>query len=353
MSPLTSVFTNDLYTQAPVPPAPRPVSSRARQNSNQPVEKSRPRLASSASHKTNGDFTASTAQLQDVATMTGKTTSEVRNTMKETTNSRGDMLLEEDGATGDPSNGDRGVSGGILLERTSSRSSALKREAEESGSAKSPRIPAPISTNIERPGRGRAASSKTSTPVLGTFAESDASESTVGTNGNGNGKKQKRLARPRMKENHSLQDSLSPRALPPKRSHKKGAGLASAQHSQAAPQPSSASDRPVVRLTREEDRSGTASPGAGIEGEEEEEDDNAEVEAEDEEKWCYCEKPSYGEMVGCDNAGCLREWFHLECVGLKKAPGDKGESSSAICSGFTSTAGCYVSWLLHVFRAMY
>lgn len=38
------------------------------------------------------------------------------------------------------------------------------------------------------------------------------------------------------------------------------------------------------------------------------------------EKYCYCNWPSSGQMVGCDNDGCKREWFHLSCLGLKEAP---------------------------------
>ncbi|KAJ2892727.1 hypothetical protein MKZ38_009432 [Zalerion maritima] len=41
---------------------------------------------------------------------------------------------------------------------------------------------------------------------------------------------------------------------------------------------------------------------------------------EDEPTYCYCNGVSYGEMVACDSDGCEREWFHLECVGLKVAP---------------------------------
>jgi len=36
--------------------------------------------------------------------------------------------------------------------------------------------------------------------------------------------------------------------------------------------------------------------------------------------YCYCEKPSYGEMVGCDGSQCDREWFHLGCIGLSALP---------------------------------
>lgn len=41
---------------------------------------------------------------------------------------------------------------------------------------------------------------------------------------------------------------------------------------------------------------------------------------EGEPKYCYCNDVSYGEMVACDNESCEREWFHLKCAGLTKAP---------------------------------
>ncbi|KAI9188390.1 hypothetical protein H9P43_002781 [Blastocladiella emersonii ATCC 22665] len=42
---------------------------------------------------------------------------------------------------------------------------------------------------------------------------------------------------------------------------------------------------------------------------------------EEEEEYCYCRKGTWvGDMVGCDSEGCKYEWFHLQCVGLKKAP---------------------------------
>ncbi|KAI8960844.1 hypothetical protein F5Y11DRAFT_328288 [Daldinia sp. FL1419] len=48
-------------------------------------------------------------------------------------------------------------------------------------------------------------------------------------------------------------------------------------------------------------------------------DDDADVDA-DEPLYCYCNGVSYGEMVACDADDCEREWFHLDCVGLKAAP---------------------------------
>ena len=40
-------------------------------------------------------------------------------------------------------------------------------------------------------------------------------------------------------------------------------------------------------------------------------------------RWCYCNRGSYGEMIGCDNPSCLREWFHLGCTDLKELPDEK------------------------------
>ncbi|KAH6900142.1 hypothetical protein B0T10DRAFT_17178 [Thelonectria olida] len=54
------------------------------------------------------------------------------------------------------------------------------------------------------------------------------------------------------------------------------------------------------------------------------EDDDGDIDA-DEPTYCYCNSVSYGEMVACDADGCPREWFHLECVGLKVAPGSKAK----------------------------
>ncbi|GAA5879432.1 hypothetical protein JCM1840_007038 [Sporobolomyces johnsonii] len=36
--------------------------------------------------------------------------------------------------------------------------------------------------------------------------------------------------------------------------------------------------------------------------------------------YCYCNRVSFGEMIACENDDCSREWFHLECVNLERAP---------------------------------
>lgn len=44
--------------------------------------------------------------------------------------------------------------------------------------------------------------------------------------------------------------------------------------------------------------------------------------------FCLCQKEEYGTMIACDNSMCSIEWFHLDCVGLKRAPMGKWYCSS-------------------------
>ena len=39
--------------------------------------------------------------------------------------------------------------------------------------------------------------------------------------------------------------------------------------------------------------------------------------------FCLCKKEEYGTMIACENSSCPIEWFHLNCVGLRRVP--KGE----------------------------
>jgi hypothetical protein len=65
---------------------------------------------------------------------------------------------------------------------------------------------------------------------------------------------------------------------------------------------------------------------ADADAEEDEGDGEAEGEEESNEpKYCYCNDVSYGEMVACDNESCAREWFHLRCAGLSRAPDENSE----------------------------
>ncbi|GFR52478.1 hypothetical protein Agub_g15048 [Astrephomene gubernaculifera] len=52
---------------------------------------------------------------------------------------------------------------------------------------------------------------------------------------------------------------------------------------------------------------------------------------ENEPAYCICNKPSAGQMVGCDHPDCTIEWFHFECMGLKATP--VGQWYCPICRG--------------------
>jgi len=48
-----------------------------------------------------------------------------------------------------------------------------------------------------------------------------------------------------------------------------------------------------------------------------------ETDGDSEKMYCYCKGPEYGEMVGCDNPGCVHEWFHLSCLNMVHQPKSK------------------------------
>ena len=158
--------------------------------------------------------------------------------------------------------------------------------------------------------------SKTATPVTATFSSAESKQ-----------QDQQRPSRP-------------PRGgieLPAKRSHKKGAGI-QAQLAAAA----------AAAAAKGGSKSGTGGEDAGPEldgdnkmdrvemggGEEERGDGEGDGSGDggggEEPRYCYCGDVSYGEMVGCDADDCAREWFHLSCVGLSRAPAKTG----ALCLSF-------------------
>ena len=49
------------------------------------------------------------------------------------------------------------------------------------------------------------------------------------------------------------------------------------------------------------------------------EDDEEEGE-EDNTLYCFCQRASFGEMIGCDNVNCEYQWFHYGCVGIREQP---------------------------------
>lgn len=50
-------------------------------------------------------------------------------------------------------------------------------------------------------------------------------------------------------------------------------------------------------------------------------------------KYCYCNGPNAGTMIGCDGKKCKREWFHLECTDLKSLPKEEEAWFCRDCEG--------------------
>ncbi|KAF3006559.1 hypothetical protein E8E13_006287 [Curvularia kusanoi] len=83
----------------------------------------------------------------------------------------------------------------------------------------------------------------------------------------------------------------------------------------------SATDSPALKPTPVAKSNPPSSAASSVAPEQEYQDvETDEGDGEDEPRYCYCNEVSYGQMVACDNDACPREWFHLHCVQLEKAP---------------------------------
>jgi hypothetical protein len=242
------------------------VTSRGRQNSTQSViDAARSRPSPSAGNKPNGTAIGQ-ADLGVVASVTGRSVPDVKASMKESAvNSKGEHMIE-DGDDAEPE-----MRGGLVV--GARKEAAMKREDTDANSNTAPTHPTVVTT-ITTTKSGRA--SKPSTPALASFPEP---------------------VRSRSGRNTVDQSTTN------KRSHKKGAGQAALQAAVAA---QNADDEAASK---------------GQSDEEELEIDPSEP------TYCYCNGVSYGEMVACDADGCAKEWFHLDCVGLKVAPKGNGKFS--------------------------
>ncbi len=259
-SPVVGTFAvaKDRHGRSPAPAAmQRMPSSRARQNSTQNMSQVSRNPSSSTNHKAaNGNgMNGTTADVEKVSSVIGRSVSDVKNSMKETVNTKGEHLIEAIGT----SDGAGDLRGGLVV-GSKTQDKVSKREESVNGRTRPPSI------SVSTRGGNSKQPSKTGTPINASFAEP---------------------VRTR-----------APREAPLKRSHKKGAGLAAQLAAAAA--------------THGDD-------GHSLQGD----DDDDEG---DEPRYCYCNGVSYGEMVGCDGKECQKEWFHLECVGLEKAPGRNGKS---------------------------
>ena len=73
------------------------------------------------------------------------------------------------------------------------------------------------------------------------------------------------------------------------------------------------------RLRTRRTRRGAAGVTGANPGSDASEDEAASEPEPQEVLYCICNRPSFGEMIACDNNECQAgEWFHLQCVGLKE-----------------------------------
>jgi len=244
--------------------AARPASSRARQNSIQSnLENGRPRPPSSASNKPNG---AATQPIEPTTQTNGaRTASNETKSPKDTV-----PAAEAETPKVEPETAILPPPIPTLVTKKEGTPKAadegeVTRDATPGGGA--------ITTTTVTTKSGRA--SKPSTPALANFPDN---------------------ARSRSSRSSDATATV-------KRSHKKGASAAAAV----------AAARALASQRADNDINTNSTV-----------DDEDDID-ENEPRYCFCNRVSFGEMVGCDGPNCKREWFHLECVGLKVAPKSNGK----------------------------
>jgi hypothetical protein len=153
-------------------------------------------------------------------------------------------------------------------------------------------VPPPAPATSTRVGR----TSKTATPIVGTFPDVPMVRSRSTRNAN-NGNSQ----------TSSENNSTTTGAVSKRGGHKKNA------HSTTK----AALPSPALKASKDTTKPGPPSSGASSPAPEYSDAGEEDV---DEARYCYCNEVSYGDMIACDNDSCPREWFHLACVNMKQAP---------------------------------
>lgn len=168
--------------------------------------------------------------------------------------------------------------------------------------------PDPMEVDVPTPGAAASKigrTSKTATPVVGAFPEVPMARSRSTRNAN-NGNSN---------SNTSSENNSTTTGTVSKRGHKKNApsvtntALASPALKPAQPAKSNPPSSAASSVAQEQEYQ-----------EVEMEEEIGSDEDGDEPRYCYCNEVSYGNMIACDNDDCPREWFHLACVHLEKAP---------------------------------
>ncbi|KAL9629390.1 MAG: hypothetical protein Q9204_005300 [Flavoplaca sp. TL-2023a] len=267
-SPVVGTFSTpkDVQRRSPAPSLIQRIpSSRGRQNSTQSILQEPRSLPAS---KTVNKATASngipgTPISVDNTPTPAAGSNDTKAWTKESIHTKDQLIAESRPGEGE-------LRGGSASGSRGAEKSLKKEDASETPSSNKNRTDRPRSISISTRG-GNNKTSKTSTPTQGSF--------------NNDSSHPQRTTRPTRNADPATA----------KRSHKKGAGLAA--------------QLVAAQLANEDDND------ASIQGDEEEDEG-----AESEPRYCYCNQVSYGEMVACDMDTCPREWFHLDCVGLTKAP---------------------------------
>ncbi|KIW63410.1 hypothetical protein PV04_10255 [Phialophora macrospora] len=330
-SPLAGNAGKETYKRSPALSTVRPATGRGRQNSTNTVDSlkgGRPVSLPSNRNGNSNNLVPNNTEVTNVGPTTGRTASEAKGNTREAKIEKAAPDVEDEPTTVNGAKADHEVKGAPPLERSYSRQGTSKVESRDDVSAKavaSPRLPALQTSELksERTARGRA--SKTSTPVVGTFADAEAAETASANGSVGAATKSKRPPRNRVKD-HGLHDSLSPKGLPMKRPHKKSGSLSfpsttsntsTTQRVRDEAEPRTKSSTPSERDLLTTNNNSTTDLHAELAEDDEEE---REIPEDDEERYCYCQGVSYGEMVACDRDVCPRQWFHLDCIGLKSVP---------------------------------
>ncbi|KAF4973386.1 hypothetical protein FSARC_280 [Fusarium sarcochroum] len=277
----TSVNSSPVITELPEPkippvraspapvPAPNPAPTRSRQNSIQTAnaDNSKARPTSSASNKPNGNAA-------NTPNAGGQPNSSLRNANDPKPPKEASVPIKTENPKKDAERPEAASAPPATITNTTTAAATTSSKKEpkkpDENDRKSESVPPAPQTSTVTTKSGRA--SKPSTPALATFQEAaqPRSRSSRNNDGTGTGKKNQKKAGPTI---HAA----------------------------------------VAQLAEEDTNS-------SMQGDEDEGDIDA-----DEPTYCYCNGVSYGEMVACDADECPREWFHLECVGLKVAPTSKAK----------------------------
>lgn len=266
-SPVVGTFSTpkDVQRRSPAPSLMQRIpSSRGRQNSTQSIlQEPRSLPASKISNKSaagsNGN--PSTPATVDKTTTLVAGSSDIKPWAKQPAHTKDHVVAESQPGEGE-------LRGGLASGSRGTDKTMKKEDVADTPVTNKNRPDRPRSISISTRGGNNNKTSKTSTPTQGSF---------------NNDNQQPRTTRPTR--------NADPAA---KRSHKKGAGLAAQL---VAAQLNATEDDDLIQGEEEEEEGGDSEP-----------------------RYCYCNQVSYGEMVACDMDRCPREWFHLDCLGLTKAP---------------------------------